>query len=336
MKHWRIISLILGSALLASCGKDLRIEATGGPIGFSAEMSVATRGLKPEDQTVLIHDGSEVSIFGTRVYNDEPETVFSNRTLTCDAQGAWTYTPVEYWETTGDYYFSAVFPYSNDRVSIDNTYALNVNYSAGDNTDMMVARTHQDAAQSTAPVNLLFKHTTAAVRFLFGKASSENSDQYTLTSFQLENLVPSGVFSMATRVTGSPTIEAGNWAVTNIRTTLFPWTADTPEERKVITHPSDSNDPDGYTAMGWYYMVPHTLSAEAAVRFSVSYNGGTPVETVLNFYRATDQNSEEGTAWLPNCVYNYFITLNQSGLNLTVQAVPWDQVLVTTDDVIFE
>lgn len=327
--------MVIVSTLLAGCGKTLRVEGSGGPITFSAEMSVATRGLKPDDQTVLIHDGSEVSIFGTRVYNDVPETVFSNRTLTCNAQSAWTYTPVAYWKTTGDYYFSAVFPYSNDKVSIDNTYTIKVNYSAGDNTDMMVARTHQDAAVSTAPVNLTFKHATSAVRFLFGKSSSSDSDQYTLTSFQLENFVPSGVFSMATRVTGSPSIVAGDWSVTNVYTTLFSWTADTPGDRKTITHPSEVNDPDGYTPMGWYYMVPHTLSTDASVRFSVSYNGGAPVETVLNIYGATDQTSEAGTAWLPNCVYNYFIILNQSGLNLRVQAVPWDQVQVTTDDINF-
>ena len=335
MKHWGIISLIIGSALLVGCGKDPLPSGGAKPIGFSAEMSVATRGLKPTDQTVLIHDGSQVGVFGTRVYNDVPETVFSNRILTCDAQSAWTYTPVAYWKTTGRYYFSAVFPYSNDKVSIDNTYALKMNYSAGDNTDMMVARTSQDAAESTAPVNLLFKHTTSAVRFLFGKSSSSDSDQYTLTSFQLENFVPSGVFSMATRVTDAPSIVAGDWSVTNVYTTLFSWSADTPAAQKPITHPSNVNDPDGYTPMGWYYMVPHTLSTDASVRFSVSYNGGAPVETVLNIYGATDQTSEAGTAWLPNCVYNYFIILNQSGLNLRIQAVPWDQVQVTTDDITF-
>ncbi len=335
MKRWGIISLVILSALLAGCGKDLHVDTPGGPIGFSAGMSVMTRGLKPDDQTVLIHEGSEVSIFGTRIYGDVPETIFSNRTLTCDAQGAWSYTPVAYWKTNGDYYFSAVFPYSNDEVFIDNTNALKVNYSAGDNTDMMVARTHRNAADSTTPVKLVFKHTTSAVRFLFGKSSASDADQYTLTSFQLENIIPSGVFSMATRVTEAPSITAGNWSVTNVRATLFSWTADTPAAQKTITHPTDANNPDGYTPMGWYYMVPQALAANTTVRFSVSYNGGTPVETVLNLYGAPDQNSESGTSWIPNCVYNYFITLNQSGLNLRVQAVPWDQVQVTTDDINF-
>ena len=160
----------------------------------------------------------------------------------------------------------------------------------------------------------------------------------TLTSFQLENIVASGNFSLLTRISNpaSDPITSSNWSNNGYTTTLAAWTANTPAQRKEITHPTNANDPDGYTPMGWYYMVPHTLNASCRVRFSVVYNDGEPVETVLNFCGVEDQISEAGIAWEPNHVYNYFITLNQSGLNLTVQAVPWDQVLVTTDDIIFE
>jgi hypothetical protein len=326
------------------------MDAPGGPvpISFSAGVSTVTKAVKPDDPTVLLTVGNEASIFATREYNDVPEQVFSNLTLHCDAvpnpstpshplSSAWSYSPVAYWKDNGDYYFSAVFPYSADNVSIDNTYALNVSYFAGDNTDLMVARTHQDAAVSKDPVNLTFKHATSAVRFLFGKSSSSGSDQYELTSFRLENIIGAGEFSMATRVTGSPTITSANWSVSNAYTTLFSWEADNVDDRKTISHPSDDDDPDGYTPMGWYYMVPQTLSTDAAVRFSVSYNGGAPVETVLRFHGVTDQQtSEPGTSWEPNQVYNYFITLNQSGLDLTIRAIPWDEVLVTTDDFNFE
>ena len=349
MKSRYIISLVIVSALLISCGKDSRIDVPNGPkpISFSAGISTITKAIKPDDPTVLINVGNEASVFATRVYNTVPESVFSNVELHCDAvpnpstpsdplSSVWSYSPVAYWKDDGDYYFSAVFPYSSDNVSINNTYELNVSYFAGDNTDMMVARTYQDAAVSKDPVNLLFKHTTSAVRFLFGKSSSSDSDQYELTSFQLESIIGVGEFSMATRVTGSPTITSSNWSISNSYTTLFAWEADQVGDRKLITHPADVDDPDGYTAMGWYYMVPQPLSADAAVRFSVSYNGGAPVETVLNFYGATAHTSELGITWAPNQVYNYFITLNQSGLDLTVRAIPWDEVQVTTDDFNFE
>ena len=336
MKLRHIISLLLFCSLLVSCGKETIVDIDQ-PISFSADVSTETKAIKPNDPTVLLTVGNKASIFATRVYADVPEPVFTNRILTCDEvpnQSTPT-DPVEYWKDNGDYYFSAVYPFNQDIV-IDNTYKLNVSYQAGNNTDMMVARAYRDAAVSKDPVNLTFKHTTAAVRFLFGKSSSSDADQYQLTSFRLENFIPSGSFSMLTQVAGSPTITSSDWTVQSSYSNLFSWTADTPSERKTITHPTNVDNPDGYTPMGWYYMVPQTLSTNASVRFSVSYNNGTPVETVLNIYGATDQTSESGTAWAPNQVYNYFITLNQSGLDLTVRAVPWDEVQVTTDDFNFE
>lgn len=347
MKLWRIISLVLASVLLFSCGKDpIDIDDSPMPISFSAGVATESKAIKPDDPTVLLTVGNDVSIFGTRVYADVPEEVFSNRTLTCDAvpnpstpsnplSSSWSYTPVEYWKDNGDYYFSAVYPF-NQNIIPDNTYKLNISYSAGDNIDMMVAREYRNAAESKEPVTLTFKHTTSAVRFLFGKSSSSNTDQYQLTSFRLENFIPSGSFTMLTKVATPLTISSSDWTVQNTYINLFSWTADTPSDRKTITHPSDANDPDGYTPIGWYYMVPQILSTDARVRFSVSYNNGTPVENVLNIYGVTDQTSEAGTRWEPNQVYNYFITLNQSGLDLTVRAIPWDEVQVTTDDFNFE
>ena len=350
MKRRFILSLALFPVLFGSCGKDSRVIVPGvaEPISFSAGVLSGTKGVKPDDPKVLLTVGNEASIFGTRVHNDVPEPVFSNRKLRCDAvphpstlsdpfSSAWSYSPVEYWKDDGDYYFSAVFPYSNDNVSVDeNTYTLNVNYNAGTNADLMVARAYRNASSSKDPVELTFKHTTAAVRFLFGKSSDSDADRYTLTSFQLENFIAAGEFSLLTQVPGIPTITSGNWSVRNVYSTLFSWMADTPQDRKAITHPVSVNDPDGYTSMGWYYMVPQTLSPDASVRFSVSYNDGEPVETVLNIYGAIDQTNESGTIWAPNQVYNYFITLNQSGMDLTVRAVPWDEVQVTTEDINFE
>lgn len=347
MKLRHFISLLLFCSLLVSCGKETIVDIDQ-PISFSADVSTETKAIKPNDPRVLLTVGNKVSIFATRVYAGVPEYVFSNRMLNCDAvpnpstlsnplSSAWSYAPVEYWKDNGDYYFSAVYPFRND-ITIDNTsYKLSVSYSAGDNTDMMVARAYRNAAVSKDPVDLTFKHTTAAVRFLFGKSSSSDADQYQLTSFRLENFIPSGSFSMLTQVTGPLTITSSDWTVLSRYSNLFSWTADTSSERKTITHPTNVDNPDGYTPMGWYYMVPQTLSTNASVRFSVSYNDGTPVETVLNIYGATDKTSgESGTAWAPNQVYNYFITLNQSGLDLTVRTIPWDEVQVTTDDFNFE
>ena len=81
-------------------------------------------------------------------------------------------------------------------------------------------------------------------------------------------------------------------------------------------------------------MVPQTLGATSAIRFSVSYNNETPVTTLLNI---TDCDGESGAdTWVPRMVYNYFITITQSGLRVIVKTTPWDEVQVTTDIITFE
>lgn len=353
MEFRHIILLFFVSALLAGCGKEKPDDVHGGrkPICFSAcDASVETKGLKPDDASVLLSVGNSAAIFASRKYDVSSwESVISNRSLSCTSVtgnpptgSTWAYDPVAYWEDTGQYVFTAIFPRSitlDNGLTLDNsTYNISVNYSAGSPTDMMVARVSQDASTNTSPVNLSFKHATSAVRFLFGKSSD---DDFKLTSFQIENVAATGTFSIGARIISDQdlTLSSSDWAYGSPIATLSSWTADAVADRKTITRPSVANDAskcDEYTPMGWYYMVPQTLPTTARVRFSVSYNDGTPVETVLSIYNVYDStNDEYGTTWEPNCVYNYFITLNQSGVNLSVQAVPWDVVQVTMESITF-
>ena len=215
MKLRSIISALLLALLLYGCGKDNTVCIREGcaPLSFSSSLVAGTRALKPDDPTVLLTVGNEASLFGTRVKNDVSERIFSNRALRCDAvpdpltpdnpySSVWNYSPLEYWKDDGDYYFTAVFPYSGEDAWIDgDAFYLNVRYQTGSNQDLMVARAYRDASVSTDPVNLEFKHATSAVRFLFGKASSSDSDRYELTSFRLENLAAAGTFKIQTRLT---------------------------------------------------------------------------------------------------------------------------------------
>ena len=343
-----IFGFLLIPALLCGCGKEKHVSSRPKPISFSAGISTHTKALKPDDPGVLLTVGNQASIFCTRVEEPESRQIINNRVLQCDAvpdpstpanplSSVWNYNPVEYWEDSGDYYFTGVFPYSRDNISIDNTYYLNVRYLAGSNIDLMVARAYRDAAVNTDPVPLEFKHTTAAVRILFGKASDSPSDNYALTDFRLESLNASGTFKVLTRLNtagiAADPISPSNWT-SGSPATLATWSAESDGDRISIPHPADSDDPDGYVQMGWYYMIPQMLNAETAIRFSIVYNNEEPVETVLSI---TDRDGIPGAdSWIPNCVYNYYITLSQSGLNLTVKTTPWDEVQVNTDDINFE
>ena len=339
--------------LLAGCGKDSYPEEKRPEISFSPGVKVETKtgSAKPNDQSVLIADGKQISLFGQLVLNegeqDESVTsIFNNRILSCSYSNgnyAWGYSPLQYWGEQGHYYFAAIYPYHASNNSIGNegnAFFVNALYRAGDNNDLMVARGHRNMSPSVdkSVVPLAFNHACSAVRFLFGKESEvATADEFTLTDFSLSGLSVSGTLRVQAQMTTNPEVSSSNhdaayWIPGTIGT-LFSWTAETQATRKNIPHPSVTHDPDGYLQMGWYYMVPQTLATTAKVSFSISYSGQSPLTTEFNI---NDRDGVTGSdVWEPNQVYNYYITIAKSGLRLTVETTPWDSVNVSTDNMTF-
>lgn len=338
--------------------------------GVSTKTYNPSDKMRPNDPRVLINEGNAVSLFGVwrQTIGDDSiyETLFYNRRLRCNSvildvpsdpmsfdpesenSSVWDYDPLEYWKNSGDYCFTAVAPYTTGDASINSAYELKISYRVGSNHDLMVARAYrEEPAGGKDRVRLDFKHVTTAVRFLFGTAS-DAGDKFKLTAFRLENLSPRGTLTIDSRLTAPINFDpadGGNpagpdyplrWSpgAIGVLGTLFQWSADSSDPEKTITYPTDTNDPDGYTPMGWYYMVPHTLDAGASVVFSVSYDGQPSVETTLNISDCELPAGED--EWQPNQVYNYFIIVSQSGADIKVVATPWDEVDITTDPIVFE
>lgn len=352
-----LILLMLCLLPLTGCRKDVGIKVGTGSraIRFSPDVSVDTKyNDKPDEDDILIYNGSQVSLFGVLIHDEgEPgeseTTLFDNQTLSCSVTPdpldpstdvvRWSYTPLKYWDetNTGHYYFSAVYPHcGSDDARVGNDYFLVVKHRAGDFRDLMVARGSRylddPSDDGIDPVPMKFRHATAAVRFLFGKESASVDDNYTLTAFSLEGMVMSGTLKVVSQSRSNPAITASDWTQ-GPRGNLFSEYLTSPVD---VAHPTDVLDPDDYTELGWFYMVPQSLTDASAVSFSVSYNNQEAVSTRLTLAHHTDQYSYEQNSWEPNSVYNYFITLTQSGLNLTVKTVPWDEVEVTTDVMTFE
>ena len=374
MKLHLSISAVIILTLLSGCAKESTsiVDRGGEPIlfGASAYNGVETKAFDPSDNTrpndprTLINVGNAVSLFGVwrATIGDDSvfETLFNNRRLRCNSvilsdpsdplsfdpedqnSSVWDYDPLEYWKNTGDYCFTAVSPYTTGDASINSAYELTISYRGGSNHDLMVARAYRaEPTGGKDRVELAFKHVTSAVRFLF-KTASDQGDKYKLTAFRLENLSPRGTLTIDSRLTSpidfSPSgpDDPLGWSAGAIGVlgTLFEWTADASDPEKTVPYPTDPDNPDDYAQMGWYYMIPHTLNASASVVFSVSYDGQTPVETTINI---SDLELPAGAdTWQPNHVYNYFITVSQSGADIEVVATPWDEVDITTDSITFE
>jgi|GEM_PF-1917475 len=367
-----ILVVLILSAFLSGCGKDNTsvMDRSNEAITFGASSTITTKTFDPSDNTrpndpsTLISVGNEISLFGVwrpTIGDDSVyETLFNNRRLRCNSvylddpsdplsfdpenqnSSVWDYDPLEYWKNTGDYCFTAVSPYTTGDATINSAYELKISYRVGSNQDLMVARAYRaEPAGGKDRVELNFKHVTSAVRFLFGTAS-DAGEKFKLTAFRLENLSPRGTLTIDSRLSSpidfspSGTDYPLDWSAGAIGVlgTLFAWTADALNPEKTVPYPTDTDNPDDYAQMGWYYMIPHTLNAGASVVFSVSYDGQEPVETTINI---SDLELPAGAdTWQPNHVYNYFITVSQSGADIEVVATPWDEVSITTDPVTFE
>lgn len=349
MKYFRYISLTIILLLLYSCGQNPSMDVTIQPIEFAPAVSVETKDISP-----AVSIGSPVNLFGIRVVTSTPnEVLFENdQLLTRGQDNVWRYQPIKNWETTGHYYFAAVWPSASyPDVRLDAS-SVSINYQAGDshNVDLMLAREDRDRSNGggTEAVNLLFKHACSAVRFLFGKTS--DATNYVLTSFKLIDLETNGTLTVPLAST-SPSAIADGWHLSGSRNELFTWTAFDPSDYIAIPLPDyskENTDKDAFinsfgdSKKGWFYMLPQTMSASSAVEFKIRaiINNGGNIEygnEILTRLSIEDRDDVVGAdRWIPNDVYNYYVTITQKGMSINVVTTSWDEVQATTEIVTFE
>lgn len=220
------IRYALIAVLLAGCSREPDVPAplpSGSPIVFGAANGASTaagtkslignkEGDKPMDSgmTTLENicsptDGGEaIAVWGdycpNGVSSDQAEytTVFKDTRLIYDngagsnPYSAWNYPePAAYWMHDSSYRFRAYFPATVEPISSSNVMTLSFEYQSNRaQDDLMVAYNEADTGSSefdpAKAVELYFRHTLAALRFVF-QLGYDNSD--VITSCWLENSV---------------------------------------------------------------------------------------------------------------------------------------------------
>ena len=299
-----------------------------------AGVTKAVSPVQPDGSSWLIAEGNTIGVYGTVVREgSEDIQVFEKQAVTCDSDLKWKYSPLKYWKRTGNYYFKAVYPYNAECLSGTDGQRLLVRHAINAaHYDLMAASaTRIPATQGTAPVNLQFKHACAAVRFLIKKAS--NTYNYSLNSFELQNL----------RIVGTLDITDDNLTLDSWHTSgmapaasVFSWSAATADDRRDIPTSYENYQAD------WYYMIPQSIAvpegtARPAVKFSVIFNSEpTPVVMTLPLPDSYEVNGVTTAAtWEPGKVYNYYINLQPSRVNINVTVTDWDVQTLVVDDIIF-
>lgn len=191
-------ALAAGAVVLAGCA---RIETTEVPegrvIGFDNFVTNAVKALDAEG------DGGLTTFY---VYGGPTDntSLFAGTTVSY-ANGAWSYSPLKYWEATKTYNFAA---YSNEN---ENLTAENVtleassnhlkieNYTSNGTKDLIYAYSHGttcDDPLNMNPVELTFYHILSRVAFKFTKdAVSLTGTDIAVSDIQIKSLNNQGTFT---------------------------------------------------------------------------------------------------------------------------------------------
>lgn len=334
----RLSYLLIVIAALTGCNGERMPIDSAIRFGVHSEAQVSTSKVStvPDDIDYLFTDGNQVGVFGSWTSSEGVTTdVFSRLPLTCEKQAddsfEWVYSPLKFWRKGGVYDFSAVFPYSVNCQYGSSGNRLVITYSMhADDYDLMVAATERDLTSSddTSPVDLTFRHATAAVRFLFSKGSESN--EYYIDSFQLQYLHTVGIL-----VYNSGEMTVSNWNPAEFRSpSVLEWEAGSLDDRIYV--PQNYSD---FTGEKWHFVIPQNLNADdgyhPAVQFSVNVNDGTtPVYTTLPLPETYANNSD--VLWEPGKMYTYYIQIQPSNASITVKVTPWDSYYVAVDDINFD
>ena len=319
------LAALLLTATLVGCQQET-LPASGDAIRFSvapaAEVELQTKA-KPDNNTYLIHENSEVLLYGsfyedgaatkTPLFNGTGGSTTLKYKALSDATGyAWSYDDLKYWDKRYKYDFRAVFPTTATVVAGSNSSQVDVSYAMADGYDLMVASaTDLDAAtrmtNSEYTVSLPFQHACAAVQILFKDENvGEDTDgnpmyNYYIKTFSLLGIATSGTYSYGTSTLWTPTgtdyLWSGSWPVPKAATAIE----------------------------GWYYAIPQAIDG-ATVHFTYKV-GNEEMPVTLDLKIGSITKWEAGTA------YTYTITLQANAIDFTVTGEPWAKNEIIVDPV---
>ena len=191
-------ALAAGAVVLAGCAKIETTEVPEGRvIGFDNFVTNAVKSLDTEG------DGGLTTFY---VYGGPTDnTTLFNGTTVSYANGAWSYSPLKYWEATKTYNFAA---YSNENVSVTGVTLEAANhlkitdYTADGTKDLVYAYSHNivcddaSAALNMPSVELTFYHILSRVAFKFTKdAVSLAGTDIAVSDIQIKSLNNQGTFT---------------------------------------------------------------------------------------------------------------------------------------------
>ena len=310
-------ALAAGAVVLAGCAKIETTEVPEGRvIGFDNFVTNAVKALDAEG------DGGLTTFYVYGGPTDKTD-LFAGTTVSY-ANGAWSYSPLKYWEATKTYNFAA---YSNENgtaeneiVSLvtdegDNQYHLKIeNYTSYGTEDLIYAYSHgivcndAEAALNMPSVELTFYHILSRVAFKFTKdAVSLTGTDIAVSAIQIAPLSNQGTFIGEDITTQCP---------------YGAWTGQSGAVGQAFDKEGGISLTDG-TAEGqtdYEYLIPQAANGTGlTVTFTL-----TPTGTIVDENRVQSKEHQfsvtlpatSDNQWNPGYTYVYTAEINASNFGL--------------------
>ena len=308
MKKLFISALAIAS--LVACSKDeLVSQQSPAAIGFAgAFVENATRSTDPSTKT------ADLTAFKVWAFMDETDgTVFEDQNVTKNEDGAWTYSPLQYWTPGHTYYFGALAPMNNKNwdLNTENANKLGagvVSFTNVDGTeDLLYAATsvttNDDINKQPEKVDLIFNHLLSKVKFSF--TNGFPADNYWITVSNIQMTAPAA---------GTIDLAVENWWDNN------DWQLPTQDEvtlefgnmekgKKVGNNEEDPTESDFERLT-----IPASADQEYVVTFDVELFVGNDADKAVSALKNTLTTTITGAALEMGKAYNFHAVLNAGNI----------------------
>ena len=330
----KLIPMMLTMGLtVASCSDSVLQEPAGGQAG---QQAITFDNILTDHSTRTSLSGSNfpaetaMAVWG---FQDASNLLFNDQTVTREADGQWTYSPLKYWNAGSAYAFYAMYPqtvaHTFDKTDKNFTISgFTVADAIADQTDLMIAQ--KNTPQPFNLVTMTFNHILCNVNFyakILSTLQGNGVTGATINSLTITGIKNQGTFTQSGFDAGSK-VASGAWGSYAATTWTSPTIAAT-----LVDFSDHKNGVMGETGnvLRDMLLLPQPLNAVLTVKYTLTYNDGTtttfdkslPLESIL--YNGTPLNE-----WKYNTIYNYIMTLDPTRRepgDFTDVAIDWDGTL---------
>lgn len=331
----KLMILAVAAVALVACSKEFdtnKSASNGTAIGFNTWAEQLTKARVQGSNTFT--EGDNFSVFGSKITNSTPATVFNDITVTRGSTDVWTYSPTRYWDQSADsYVFYAVSPAGiADLDPADGSVAASESITFGGNdNDVLVADKAEVAkANFGTKVTMQFNHVASLVDFKVKKHSDLGTDVLAITSFSITNIDNTGTFAVSNAYTSTHPVVT--WTAT-----AHAGTYDRTAGVTSVTLPTDVSNSTPDFLINNLVAMPQTFRTDANIQtvnieYTIKDNAGSGTTSTfsdsfnLKLFDDVDDKDNEDTiigGWVAGKHYTFIITINANKIEFGASITDW-------------